>query len=82
VSKLASIQEMMITEWIGLEAMKVWTDGGIEEGREQGIKEGRAKKQREIARNMLRRGTPIESVIEDTGLPLAEIQSMQSQLSQ
>jgi predicted transposase/invertase (TIGR01784 family) len=71
---------MMMTEWIGLEAMKVWTNEGIKEGREAGIKEGRAKKQREIALKMLKRGTPIEHVMEDTGLPLAEIQSLQPQM--
>ncbi|MDR0896299.1 MAG: hypothetical protein LBN04_00425 [Oscillospiraceae bacterium] len=71
---------MLITEWDTEAAMRVWREEGIEDGREEGLKEGEAQMQREIALKMLKRGTPIEHVMEDTGLPLAEVQALQAQL--
>jgi predicted transposase/invertase (TIGR01784 family) len=88
---------MLMTEWNTEEAKKVWKEEaweegiqkgrqegrqeGRREGREEGREEGEAKKQREIALKMLRRGLPLEYVIEDTGLSLAEIQFLQLQQS-
>jgi predicted transposase/invertase (TIGR01784 family) len=80
---------MLMTEWNTEVAIRVSREEGREEGLEEGVQKGRqegreegeAKKQREIALKMLRRGTPLEYVMEDTGLPFAEIQFLQLQLS-
>jgi predicted transposase/invertase (TIGR01784 family) len=72
---------MLMTEWNTEVAIRVSREEGREEGLEEGEARGEAKKQREIALKMLRRGTPLEYVMEDTGLPFAEIQFLQLQLS-
>jgi len=36
------------------------------------------KREREIAQKMLKRGTPIEHIIEDTGLPVEEIEQLRA----
>ena len=46
---------------------------GIVEGRKEGRKEGELKKAIEIAKKMLKRGTPLQYIIEDTGLTEDEI---------
>jgi predicted transposase/invertase (TIGR01784 family) len=43
--------------------------------------EGKDEGKREIAQKMLRRGTPVEYIVEDTGLSLAEINSLQAQMA-
>ncbi|MDR0928900.1 MAG: hypothetical protein LBM74_04205 [Oscillospiraceae bacterium] len=75
------MSKLLITEWDTEVAMRVWREEGIEDGLEQGLKEGEAQIQREIALKMLGRGTPIEHVSEDTGLPLAEVQALQAELT-
>ncbi|MDR0898332.1 MAG: hypothetical protein LBN04_10815 [Oscillospiraceae bacterium] len=72
---------MLMTEWSTEVAIRVNREEAFEEGEAKGEARGEVKKQREIALKLLRRGMPIEYVIEDTGLPLAEIQSLQLQLS-
>jgi hypothetical protein len=37
------------------------------------VQEGEARRSTEIARNMKRRGRPIDQIVEDTGLSAAEI---------
>ena len=41
---------------------------GVKEGLEEGIKEGINKEKREIAKRMLQKGMPLESIAEITGL--------------
>ncbi|MDR0897378.1 MAG: hypothetical protein LBN04_05935 [Oscillospiraceae bacterium] len=72
---------MLMTEWSTEVAIRVNREEALEEGIQKGREEGEARKQREIASKMLRLGAPMDYVAEITGLPLAEIQSMQVQLS-
>ncbi|MDR0897923.1 MAG: hypothetical protein LBN04_08705 [Oscillospiraceae bacterium] len=65
---------MLMTEWS--------TEVAIRVNREEAFEEGEAKKQREIALKLLRRGLPIEHVIENTGLSFVEIHSMKAQMAQ
>ena len=44
--------------------------------------EAEARKQREIARNLLREGLPIDIIVRGTGLPVEEIQQLQQQLNE
>jgi predicted transposase/invertase (TIGR01784 family) len=67
------VRNMLITEWN--------TEVAIRVSREEGREEGEAKKQREIAEKLLKLHAPLEMVLEATGLPLAEIQFLQLQLS-
>jgi predicted transposase/invertase (TIGR01784 family) len=70
-----------MTEWSTEVAMRVSREEGIEEGIERGIERGEAKKQREIAEKLLKLHAPLDMVLEATGLPLAYIQTLQTQLS-
>jgi predicted transposase/invertase (TIGR01784 family) len=76
---------MLMTEWSTEVAIRVSREEGIEEGIErgieQGIEQGKAKKQREIALNGLKKGYDPRIIMDMTGIPLAEIQSMQAVLS-
>ena len=47
-------------------------DKGREEGRQEGIEEGIVK----VARNMLAKNIPLDTIQELTGLPLSEIRSL------
>ena len=51
-------------------------DKGREEGRKEAIKEGMTKRYKEIARKMLAKNVPLETIQECTGLPLSEIRSL------
>ena len=46
------------------------------------LAEGEAKKQREIAINLLRDGFPVEAVAHGTGLSIEEVQQLQQQMDQ
>ena len=46
------------------------------------LAEGEAKKQREIAINLLRDGFPVEAVARGTGLSIEEVQQLQQQMDQ
>ncbi|MDR0898595.1 MAG: transposase, partial [Oscillospiraceae bacterium] len=50
---------------------------GEARGEARGIVKGAEQKMWEIAQKMLKRGTPVEYIIEDTGLSLADILSLQ-----
>ena len=52
----------------------------FEKGIEKGHKEGEKKRSREIALKMLKRARPIDEIVEDTGLSVEEIKSLQSQV--
>ncbi|MDR0896390.1 MAG: Rpn family recombination-promoting nuclease/putative transposase [Oscillospiraceae bacterium] len=65
------VRNMLLTEWSNEQAMRVQ--------RKEGIEEGEVKKQREIAKNLLQMNASYDMVARATGLPLADIQSLQSQ---
>jgi predicted transposase/invertase (TIGR01784 family) len=56
--------------------------GGREEGRREGLQEGRQEGRQEkgieIAKNLLKRGIPIEKISEDTGISVEELQKLQT----
>jgi hypothetical protein len=54
---------------------------GIEKGIAQGIEKGKAEQKQEFAWKLLRRGTPIEDISEDTGLSMEDIRLMQAQFA-
>jgi len=54
-------------------------DGGKEEGREEGIIEGKYYQQREIAKNLLKLGLSVELIFQSTGLSLEEIEELRKQ---
>jgi predicted transposase/invertase (TIGR01784 family) len=64
---------MLMTEWSTEVAMRV--------SREEGHEEGREEEKRKMAEKLLKLRAPLDMVLEATGLPLAEIQSMQAQLA-
>ncbi|MDR1740725.1 MAG: hypothetical protein LBR38_02615, partial [Synergistaceae bacterium] len=49
---------------------------GIAQGRVEGSAEGYAKGRTEVARNMLRKGFSVDSVVECTTLPREEVESL------
>jgi predicted transposase YdaD len=49
---------------------------GREEGREEGLEKGREEALVSVARNMLKRGKPVEEIVEATGLQPKAIQSL------
>ena len=49
---------------------------GIEQGRSEGLVEGAAQKQREIAKNMKTKNIPVADIAEMTGLPAEEIEKL------
>jgi predicted transposase/invertase (TIGR01784 family) len=51
---------------------------GLERGLEKGLEKGREEALSVIARRMLRRGRPMEEIMEDTGLSQSEIMALQS----
>ena len=53
-------------------AERVYTAKGREEGREEGLTKGKL----EVAANLLKKGFPIDQVIEVTGLARAEIETL------
>ncbi|MBD2496510.1 hypothetical protein [Nostoc sp. FACHB-280] len=48
----------------------------------EGEAKGEARKQREIATNLLRDGFPIEAVVRVTGLSIEEVQELQRQINE
>ena len=52
-------------------------DKGFEEGREQGLAEGRTEEQRAIAKRLLVAGVSIELVAESTALPIEQVREIQ-----
>jgi predicted transposase/invertase (TIGR01784 family) len=50
------------------------------EGRLEGKLEGRLEGKLETARNLIRRGRPIDEIIEDTGLARAEIEGLRKDI--
>jgi hypothetical protein len=79
------VRNMLMTEWSTEVAIRVNREEAFEEGEARGeargIEKGEAKKQREIALNGLKKGYDPYMIMDMTGLPLAEIQSMQAQLA-
>jgi len=69
---LLKLKEVLNMSIIG---KMIW-DEGMEKGMEKGIREGAIN----IAKKMLKRGTPIEIVMEDTGLDEAIISKLQEEL--
>ena len=65
---------MLLTEWDTEEAKVVW----FEEGREEGLAEGREERDAEIARNALAEGFTVETVQKITGLNLKDIENIQA----
>ncbi len=51
-----------------------------EKGMKRGVKQGREEERREIAKKRLKRGVSLEIIAEDTGLTLAEIESIKANL--
>ena len=49
---------------------------GIEQGRSEGLVEGAAQKQREIAKNLKHAGIPVDVIAENTGLTAKEIENL------
>ena len=49
---------------------------GIEQGRSEGLVEGAAQKQREIAKNMKTKNISVADIAEMTGLPAEEIEKL------
>ena len=49
---------------------------GIEQGRSEGLAEGAAQKQREIAKNLKHAGIPVDVIAENTGLTAEEIENL------
>ena len=49
---------------------------GIEQGRSEGLVEGAAQKQREIAKNMKTKNISVADIVEMTGLPAEEIEKL------
>ncbi|MCL1935864.1 MAG: transposase, partial [Defluviitaleaceae bacterium] len=49
------------------------------EGLREGIEKGEEQKAINIAKNMLKRGTPIEYILEDTGLDINTIKKLQNE---
>ncbi|MDR0929713.1 MAG: hypothetical protein LBM74_08420 [Oscillospiraceae bacterium] len=78
-----------MTEWSTEVAIRVNRDEALEEGiqkgrekgREEGREEGQEKEKRQIALNGLKKGYDPRIIMDMTGIPLAEIQSMQAQLA-
>ncbi|MDR0898611.1 MAG: Rpn family recombination-promoting nuclease/putative transposase [Oscillospiraceae bacterium] len=75
------VRNMLMTEWNTEVAIRVNREEAFEEGREEGVQKGRDGEKRQIAEKLLKLHAPLDMVLEATGLPLAEIQSLQLQLS-
>jgi predicted transposase/invertase (TIGR01784 family) len=73
----SEVVNMLVAEWDNETAMRISREEGIAEGEAR----GEAKKQREFAHKLLKRGTPIEQIIEDTGLSLADIIALREQMA-
>ena len=58
--------------------MEKGMEKGIEKGKAEGRAEGETKKAQEIALRMLKRGIPVEEIIEDTGLSKEEIVALKT----
>ncbi|MDR0929362.1 MAG: hypothetical protein LBM74_06575 [Oscillospiraceae bacterium] len=54
---------------------------GEARGEARGLTRGAEREKREIARKMLMRGTPLAYIVEDTGLSITDIQSLQGSWS-
>ena len=52
------------------------TEYAKKEGREKGIAEGRAEREREIARNLKDKCVPLETIATSTGLSIEEIEKL------
>jgi len=50
---------------------------GRQEGRQEGLQKGRQEEKNQIALKMLKRGRPINEIVEDTGLSVEEIKNLQ-----
>jgi predicted transposase/invertase (TIGR01784 family) len=50
----------------------------FEEGKDEGIIEGERRNKREVARNMLIDGLPVEKVVQYTCLPREEIEKLRT----
>jgi predicted transposase/invertase (TIGR01784 family) len=68
----SEVINMLIGEWNWDDARKVWHEEGVEEGQEEERKKAYQEKL-EIARKMKARGTPLDQIAEDFGLPSEEI---------
>jgi hypothetical protein len=69
----SEVLNMLTAEWDITRARKVWEQEAWEDGIEKGIEKGRIA----VAQKLLRRKRPIEEIIEETGLTLEEIESLQ-----
>ena len=63
---------MLMTEWDWEKALAAY----YEDGKEDGIVQGREEGMIEVARKMKTRGRPLEEIIEDTGLSPEAIASL------
>ncbi|MDR0897377.1 MAG: hypothetical protein LBN04_05930 [Oscillospiraceae bacterium] len=70
-----------MTEWSTEVAIRVSREEALEEGIQKGREEGQQKEKRQIALNGLKKGYDPRVIMDMTGIPLAEIQSLQAQLS-
>ncbi len=75
---LTDYQSDMNTSWDnGLaEGIIKGREEGITEGIAKGIATGRAEGFMEVARKMLKRGRPLEEILEDTGLSREEVERL------
>jgi len=76
----SEVINMLLTEWNWDDAKQVWYEEGMEEGlekgREEGREEGRVNEQKEIARNALVEGVPIEIIEKITGLDIETLKTL------
>jgi predicted transposase/invertase (TIGR01784 family) len=67
----SEVINMLIGEWNWDDAREVWHEEGVAEEREKAYQE-----KLEIARRMKVRGTPLDYIAEDTGLPLETVEKL------
>jgi len=72
----SEVLNMILEEWNTEDAIAFAREEGREDGREEGREEGKEAREKEIARNLLAKGSTIEFVHEITGLDLETIQGL------
>ena len=64
-----------------MNTMCEFSEALINQGREQGLEQGKLKKSIEIAKNLLSMHTPIEVVVNATQLPQSEVERLAEEIS-
>lgn len=65
----------------GIYTMCEFSEALINQGREQGLEEGREQGVTRVAQNMLRKNTPIELVVELTGLTVSQVEKLAEEMA-